>query len=100
MAARDGWCVLVDLRVVRDRRRGFCWLAFAYRRAGGAWVLLAVEGIVGIAIGVFILAAPDHGATVVWYGLAGWAFVTGVILFIGSIVTVRPHGGPLFALVR
>jgi len=47
--------------------------------SGSRWWVLLVEGVIGVAAGVWTLAAPGLAALALLYVIAGWALVTGAL---------------------
>ena len=52
------------------------------------WIWLLVEGVLGIAVGIYVVIFPGAAALVLALLLGAWALVTGV-LAIGSAVALR-----------
>lgn len=59
--------------------------ALGGRRVTDHWLLLLIEGLLGIAIGVLTWVAPGITATVLLLYIAAWALFTGVIEVIAAI---------------
>ena len=62
------------------------------------WAVFAIEGVVGILIGLFALFAPIAATALFVYVLGAWALITG-ILEIGAAMRLRRHIPGEWALV-
>jgi uncharacterized membrane protein HdeD (DUF308 family) len=52
---------------------------------------LALEGLVGIAVGIAVLVWPDLSAVALLYAIAAWAIANGILEL--GLALVRPPGG-------
>jgi uncharacterized membrane protein HdeD (DUF308 family) len=60
-------------------------VAAARRRGEARWGMLLLEGVAGIAVGVFTLLWPGITAISLLYLIAAWAIVTGVLELIAAV---------------
>jgi uncharacterized membrane protein HdeD (DUF308 family) len=59
--------------------------AILHRKVDPSWVLLLIEGLIGLAAGVLALIYPGMTAVVLLYFFAGWSIATGVIEIVTGI---------------
>ncbi len=59
--------------------------AILHRKVDSSWVLLLLEGLIGIIAGVAALVFPGITATILLYFFAGWSIATGVLEIIAGI---------------
>lgn len=66
---------------------GFLFLvaAIKHRRMNEPWWLLLLEGILGIAIGIIVLALPEITGLFLVYVIAAWAIISGIVQIIAAI---------------
>ncbi|HUX89021.1 MAG TPA: DUF308 domain-containing protein [Chloroflexota bacterium] len=72
--------VLVYLFGILALVMGIFFIIGAFRTAehGQSWWLQAVEGGLGIVIGLFVLFGTSVGTTILFYVVAFWAIITGI----------------------
>ena len=72
----DGGIVVINARQER-------------RLSSSSWLLLRVEGSIGIILGTLLCASPGMNATIVRYSIAGWTIIKGSIEA-RVVVSLRP----------
>jgi len=73
--------------------------ALANRRRQGAWWLLLIEALAGIAAGILALIWPQVTAFVLLYLIAAWAILTGVLQLIVAFRLRRQVEGEWFLVL-
>ncbi len=78
---------------------GALFAAFAHRGEAQYWWATALEGVVGIVLGILVMVWPGISAIALLFWIAAWAIVTGVFEVVSAIQLRKEISGEFWLIL-
>jgi len=78
---------------------GALFAAFAHRGEAQYWWATALEGVVGILLGILVMVWPGISAIALLFWIAAWAIVTGVFEVVSAIQLRKEISGEFWLIL-